>query len=759
MRKLVCAAIGFTAAITAAHYFLPLEVLLYASCICAVLSLAVLLSKAKLKRVLSLVLFFAALGFIWNFGHESLVIRPAEKLVGTSRIVEAQVVDYPKYGDSYSSVVLKLRGEDLPDAKVLVTDYEGIISDIKPGDIISIGLEFRSARLRFNVEDDYYLASGIFLRAYAEGECTVTGHRSPTFLDWPKELAHSLKAHILELFPEDVAPLVKALLTGDKTEFYEDDELYVSMKVAGLTHIIAVSGMHVSFIISLLSLWTGRRRMTAFLGIPLVWFFAAMMGFGPSVTRASVMITMLLIAPILRRENDPPTSLSAALLILLLINPQAVGSISLQLSFAAMAGIILITPGIHNAITTLYSNSGGLFRRALASVNGVFSASIGALVFTTPLVALHFGFVPLYSFLSNILCLWAMSTAFMVSYPICIIGALYFPLGSALAWLAAWLPRYTVVLVKSIADLPWAALYTSNNLVAWWLVFVYVVMWLPWIFRRKKAYRPVLPACICLISLAAVVFLSQSQSNDSPAVTALDVGQGQCIVASTERGTVVVDCGGRGSPVNAGDTAAEYLLSSGRREVELLVLTHLHDDHANGVVRLMNQVNVKRIAMPKVYESTDISDSILKTCYDNDTEIYYVVENTAVQMDTLSLELFAPIGSEDENERGLIILGDYGEFEFLVTGDAGSGTEKQFASFYPIGDIELLVVGHHGSKYSTSEYLLDAVTPDTAFISVGLNSYGHPTGEVLQRLAERDIAVLRTDLNGNITVMVGTDNG
>lgn len=758
MRKLLYAALGYTLALMLSHYLLPYEFLPYIALATAALSLAGLLFKGKLKLVWLIVLLAAAAGFIWNYTHEALIIRPAEKLVGTTQKVEARVTDYPGSGDNYTSLVVKLTGEGLPRCKVLVTDYENGLSALRPGDIVELELKFRSARIRYNTEDDYYLASGIFLRAYNEGEYTVISHRSPDFLDWPKELAYALKGHILELFPDDVAPLVKALLTGDKTELYDDDALYVALKIAGLSHIIAVSGMHVSFIIALLSLATGRRRMTAFLGIPLVWFFAAMMGFGPSVTRASVMISMLLTAPILRRENDSPTSLSAALLIILLANPQAIGSISLQLSFAAMVGIILVTPRIYRSISGLYSGD-GLLRKAFSSINAVFSSSVGALVFTTPLVALHFGYVPLYSVLSNMLCLWAMSTAFMLSYPICIIGAVFYPLGEALAWLVAWLPRYTIAVIKLIARLPWAALYTYNNLIAWWLVFVYAVMWLPWLLRGKRSYRPIIPICCCLVTLPVVAYLSHSLSASSPGVTAVDVGQGQCIVATTANGTAVIDCGGKGSAANAGDAAAEYLLSSGRRSVELLVLTHLHDDHANGVVRLMNYLDVKRIALPSDCQATEVGDSILEMCYDRDTEIYYISENTSMLIDGLELQLFAPIGSEDPNEKGLIVYGDYGEFEFLVTGDAGSGTERQFVGFYPVGDIELLVVGHHGSKYSTSDLLLDSTTPDTAFISVGVNSYGHPTDEVLDKLHSRGIDVYRTDQSGNITIMAGINNG
>ncbi len=754
MRKLMLAAIGYTSAIIIS-IFLPSKLNQYYFSIAAfVLVFSAFIFKNKVRKALIIMLISASLGFLWNSVYDSIFIKPAEELIDTECTVEARVLDYPSISDNYSTVLLRITDTDYPSSKVLVTDYNNQISQLKIGDIVDIDLKFRSARIRYNTEDDYYFSSGIFLRAYTNGECKIISHRTAAILDLPKLLSFKLKEHIMNLFPDDVAPLMKALLTGDKSNLYDNDKLYISMKKAGLSHIIAVSGMHVSFIISLIALICGRKRITTFIGIPLVWFFAAMMGFTPSVTRASLMITLLLIAPILGRENDSPTSLSLALLIFLIINPKAIANLSLQLSFAAMAGIILITPRIYGAILLHISNN-NLIARLIKGLAMVFSASVGSLIFTTPIAALNFGYVPLYSIIANILCLWAMSLAFTLAYPICIIGALCFPLGKFLALIISILPRCTQLIVSFIGRLPYSLIYTSNNLLALWIVFVYAVILISYKLKGNRAYRPTIPICCCIISLITVCFISKYSLQTEPSVSSVDVGQGQCIVANTDDSTVMIDCGGKGSAENAGDSAAEFLLSSGREEVDLLILTHLHDDHANGVVRLMSYLNVNMVAIPEDGKNSEIGDKIIKACYDNDTEVLYISDNTALFTDGLTLNVFAPIGSEDQNESGLIVLGDYGEFEFLVTGDVGSGTENQLVNMYSPGDIELLVVGHHGSKYSTSNLLLESTNPNYAFISVGTNSYGHPTNEVLDRLRNYNIEVFRTDINGNLTITVG----
>ena len=152
-----------------------------------------------------------------------------------------------------------------------------------------------------------------------------------------------------KIFPADTAVFMKSLMLGDKSEFYNDDALYCAMSRAGFMHIVAVSGMHVSFLVGLLQFILGRGRRSAVICIALVWLFVLVTGASPSAVRAGFMQSMLLMAPVLRRENDAVTSLSAILALILLSNPYAAASISLQLSFGAMAGIICFSGKLFEA--------------------------------------------------------------------------------------------------------------------------------------------------------------------------------------------------------------------------------------------------------------------------------------------------------------------------------------------------------------------------------------------------------------------------
>lgn len=715
---------------------------------------------AALAALLPPALLGAAAGFVWFWGYGALRVAPAEAFAGQERTVTAEVLRYAQLRDGYSSIRVRSADGLVPHVSMLVYDYSGdALASLRPGDRVELPLRLLSAAKRSGEDSDWYLSDRILLRGYLNGSVRVTGKSPWTFLYAPLAVGEAIKKQALTCFPADVAGLMKALLTGDRTELYQDDALYTAMRTAGFTHIIAVSGMHVGFLVTLLRLLTRRRRITCFVGVPLVLAFLAMAGFTPSVVRAGIMQILLLAAPLAGREDDPPTALAAAGLLILLANPLAVASLSFQLSFAAMAGLITVSPRMFDALAY---DSRGRYRlprsvpgKALHWICASLASSVGAAVFTTPLSALWFGCVPLYGIVTNLLCLWAMSAAFFLGYGVCLLGALWQPLGIAAGWAAGWLPRYAAFTVRHIARWPMASIYTAGNLGGWWLIFVYVLFPVSYALRGGERWRPVIPVCCALTGLAALSFTLRSALPGTLAVTALDVGQGQCLAAETENGAVLIDCGG-GLGVSAGDAAADHLLRAGRDRVDLLILTHFHDDHVGGTERLMHRLEVARLAIPAEYAENDYSAGILELCRETGTQVFEIDRDTLFWVDGLELTVFAPLGEGSVNDAGLLIFGDYGDFEFLVTGDAGAAVERTLTEHRDLGDIELLVAGHHGSAGSTTDTLLDAVTPDTVFISVGAgNRYGHPAAEVLERLEERHIRVYRTDRDGTVSLTVG----
>lgn len=750
----------------AQYVLLPHGGLLPVAVALVIATLAGLAFRGKWRLRIVLATGFAVVGVIWSFGHYQLFIAPAERLAGTQAALSARVTDYPEKGEnSYSVNILPLT-DGVPRVKCRLYSYDDI-SSLRPGDVIETTATFTSALTWRGEDTDYNTSRGIFAVAYAKGEVAVTGSWPGAFLYFPKTLSQALKAGIDNCWPADTAGFIKAIVTGDKSTLSEDAALYGAMGTAGLMHVVAVSGMHISFLLGLIQTLTGRRGRAAFIAVPIIVVFAAMTGGNPSVVRAGFMQVLLLLAPTLRRESDAITSISAVLALLLAVNPASAASVSLQLSFAAMAGIILITPRVYawfglkrsKSASAAAKATGKLKRYALASL----SSTIGALAFSTPLTALHFGYVALFSPLTNLLCLWAVSLCFSLGILIAFLGPAIPAAAACAAWVVSWPARYVFTVVTIIAKIPFAALYTVNNIAGWWLAFAYVIFIGTYLAKGKGKFNPILPICMTVTSLCVVMLLtfwtlSPVGGSAKAKIIVLDVGQGQCIAVLTEDSAVLIDCGSSGSSSAAASAASEVLAANGISRVDMLILTHFHADHANGAARLIAALDVERVVMPEENfdeDSDSIYNKIVSAAGEAGTELIYITEDSVISADGVEYYIWAPMGNYEENERGLIIMADFGEFEAVVTGDVNSYTERRLIRKAEFPDTELLVAGHHGSKYSTCEELIAALNPELAVISVGYNTYGHPSQEALDRLQAHGMEIYRTDISGNITIEVG----
>lgn len=760
MRKLAVFAFSFSAAIFLSKYALPPEWLWIAAALFAAIGLLALLLNGDARIRAMLLAFGLTFGFAWYSAYYTLVFKPYELLDGKTTVIRTEVSDYPQATGRGVSLYVKIKEDKSPlAAKVLLYADDG--TKLSPGDQIELNARLSKASVRYGEPTDYYISKGVFLIAYQKGEISLIPAEKLPLKYYPQHLSKLLKEKITDIYEGDTAPFMLALLTGDKTLLNKDLRLSSAMSSVGTSHVVAVSGMHLSFLAGMIMTLTRRKRIGRLVCIPVILIFMAMVGNTPSVVRAGIMQIFLLAAPLFKRESDPVTSLAAALMMLLLINPYSAGNVGLQLSFAATSGIVLLSGRINSYF--LSKTDKKLFKKPLFRVLWHFtiatlSSTLGALVFTTPLIAIHFNYVSLIAPLANVLTLWAVSFAFSGGLISVILGFLFSPAGKVAAWIGSWLVRYNTGLVIWLSGFRLASLSMLSTFTRLWLVFVYLLFgWL--IINRRRKPRLVIPICSAVITLCLSILLSgYIADRSSMTVTAVDVGQGQSIVVTTRRHTFIVDCGGNGAS-NAGSLTAQFLRSINRNTIDLLVITHFHSDHANGIARLIEQTNVRLLAMPYIDESFKYDEDYLSYCEKitelaerRGIEILYVTENLRLTDGETSICLYAPIGGDTENEKGIVAMFSVAENDALITGDITSALERRFVKLFELPDIEVLVAGHHGSKYSTSEELLDALSPETVLISVGYNTYGHPAEELLNRLSERNITVLRTDVLGNASV-------
>ena len=749
MRKLATAALSFSAAVFLANYILPARLVMAAALLCALLSAVLGFARRKWLRPAMIALLFFSLGLLEYSAFTRLTIDRAREYEGETREVRGTVLDYPDdYGD-YARLRIRICSDDLPHFKAIVYDNKRKLTGAEPGDSVSFTAKLSTADTLYGKPYDNYNVNGFYLRmSIKSGETLEKGGLSLRTL--PVRIHHFLCERVDSIFPADTRAFVKALMLGDKQDFYKDDALYVTMSRSGLMHVVAVSGMHVSFLVGLLGFLLGNGRRSAIGSIVLIWCFVLVTGGSASAVRAAFMQTLLLLAPILRRENDPVTSLSAVLALLLTASPLAARSVSLQMSFAAIAGILCFGQRLYESLLRPVPDR--LNCRATRYVPGVMASTLSVMVFTVPLTALHFSYVPLLSIVSNVACLWAVSLCFCLAWAACALSVIP-TLGTGAAWLCAWVVRYILFVAGAVARMPYAVLYLRSRSTFFWMVFGYAMLLLGFMLHRKRVLRVLLPLGMSLTLLAGIMLHTERYYRDNDCVTVLDVGQGQCITAFAGDATAVIDCGNTGTLDEAGAVAGEYLLSCGRREVDFLILTHLHTDHADGAVRLMEMLPVHTLILPADEEESDLHDKILACAERRGTRVEKLDGNARLRCGRLDAQVYKLADEGDLNERCLMVDLAVGDRHLLVTADSPKEQERRLAAQADLEDTDILIVGHHGSKYASSEELLREVGGGIAVISVGYNNYGQPAPETIKALENHAYEVKRTDEDGTVEIV------
>ena len=215
------------------------------------------------------------------------LLAPSDALAGEKRVISARVADFPDIYDTGEYLTVRVTDPELPGVKCRIASYDtDNFSALTPGDELTIPVKLLPARERNGQSVDTYAAQGIFLRATATGAPEVTGRWRFSFLYAPKALCRAVGGICKSVFPPDVQPFLTALLTGDKTDLYDDGAHYYPLADAGLAHVVAVSGMHVSILLGMIVLVCGeRRRLAAGIGIPVVVCFVLMTGAPASAVR------------------------------------------------------------------------------------------------------------------------------------------------------------------------------------------------------------------------------------------------------------------------------------------------------------------------------------------------------------------------------------------------------------------------------------------------------------------------------------------
>ena len=748
MRPLACVAFSFSAYCFAYTYLnfpfpspLVWLLLLIASCIAFI-------PRVKSLRIAALALAGISIAGLWTLFYESTVHAPAAELMGSECEISATALDH-SYQSTYGSTRVEVKIHSPVKAKAIVRLDESL--SVKPGDTLTLTAYIDSTSNES--VSRHYASRGFFITASQTGEVSIDEGSQNLIKYLPKHISHKIKQQVLSLFESEDGAIITALLTGDKTELNKNDELIYDLQRSGLSHLVAVSGMHVSFLLALVGLLIRSRRAANLVSLPLMVLFCAITGFAPGVVRACVMRLFVTVAWDNERVSDSVTSLLVALALLLAVNPYAACGISLQLSFASTLGLVLLSGKINAALRPRFPGGKSVYRRVFWRAGvfaaSVISASVSAWVFTAPLCAFYFDMISIVSPVANLLTLWSVPGAFMLGAAASVLGMIWLPLGVPFAFAAKLCVRYFTLIARVTGSGALAAVHISSLPIRLWMVLTYALIATALILKNRKKTVP-----LAALFSAALLSVSLLYINLSPlelSMNVLDVGQGSCTVFLSRETAVMVDCGGE----DAAQKALAKMRSHGLERLDALVITHLHEDHISGVKLLLSQLDVLCVVLPQGDENIikEIESSAGSKCV-------VIAASSEITVDTneLKLKIMLLRNPKSENDKGLAVLCSSGEVNALITGDMTTSGERQLCARYALPQCDVYVAGHHGDGDSSGDELLSVIRPQSAVISCGEdNMYGHPDYETVQRLKKYGAQVLRTDKNGDITLPLGEE--
>lgn len=543
----------------------------------------------------------------------------------------------------------------------------------------------------------------------------------------------------------DTAGLMVALVTGDRTGISADD--IEAMRTAGMSHLTAVSGMHLAVysagVLLLLGAVKARGALrSVLLGVALVWF-VFVTRFQPSVMRAGAMALILLYGSFRGRVGDARYALCVAVLVLLSVDPRLAASVGLQLSATATAGVLLVAPVVRRHLP----------KHMPRRVRDVVAVTFGAQLAVLPLLIGTFGEVSLVAFAANLLAVSFALGAAMVGF-VGAVGAVISPaLGSVVFYAATPLASVVLGVARFFGSLP--------MMISWrffWLTLLFGLAVVGLRRSRPLCHVAFQAAVLCLVAILVVVTVrlmpSFSGSDPRLVVTAIDVGQGDAWLVEYGGARILVDAG-------RDDAAARWMRRTGRRMVDLLVLTHPHRDHIGGAVDVLQRLTVGRVWMMTYDDDGHFADEVRAAAVRQavvltDPPVFRTVafgELLVTVLNPPTTRIYRGTTSEWNNES-IVLKVEAPTGSLLLTGDTEAPAHEVLLTSGMNLQADVLAVPHHGSA-TTDLSFLRAVQAHTAMISVGAdNTYGHPHREVLAELAALNMRIVRTDHSGTVSVVV-----
>ncbi|HBZ86202.1 MAG TPA: DNA internalization-related competence protein ComEC/Rec2 [Candidatus Edwardsbacteria bacterium] len=688
---------------------------------------------------------------------------------GSQQILLAKIISEPRRTDRgwrfVSRTIARRSGGSWQPADRKVMTYIGSPEESRPeyGDVLTVEGIWRKAAERRNPGGcDYrrYLerqeVSGIFtasrhrIISHSRGNIVVSGLIIP--------LRRYVRVTIERYLGGDPGSLLAGLLLGERYNLSRP--VREAFSDTGTAHVLAVSGLHaalMAFIIFIILRLLQLPKRAASLGTAAgLAIYTLLAGASPSIVRSSIMVGAVLLGGLFERRGNGLNMLGLAGLLILAFWPDAAWDIGFQLSFAATAGILILTRPIESLLFRTWGSA--LARKWILTPLAV---SLAAQIFTAPLLAWYFHRIPLISLVANLVVVPLTGLILALALAMVLLNLL----GGWVSWpIAASAYLFSKIMLESVSFFSRLKLGTINwPTVSWPQLALYAgICLLPFLWRR--AGKPRLAAISVVMAAAAVLVWQQALARPAGLrVTFLDVGQGDCALVEMPNGARYLIDAGLCTPTrdSGRDVILPFLRARGITRLDNVVISHSDADHCGGLSYLLDHLDIRNLVISDHPSSQPMFNRALEQARTGNVPLQAVSG-----YDTLcgiwpargflySREDLTPNG----NESSLILYLQYGRTNILFVGDMGPELEDILLQKGLLGRCRVLKVPHHGARPNNPEELAEIIRPELAVISVGEdNRFGHPAREAVENYTAIGSTVYRTDLCGAVIMESDGEN-
>lgn len=623
-------------------------------------------------------------------------------------------------------------------------------------DILSVGdiptikgkvKKFASATNEGEFDREKFYASQMILFALEPHEIIDKGKTGYNYRKLIYDVKDRLFSSLNKISSAEEIRTLCTMLLGEKSVLSEETkELYQN---AGISHILAISGLHISMIGMGLYAFLRKRRSGFVCSMVIcavtTYIYYFMSGATPTTERALVMFVLSMIAQTLGRSNDMLNSLGISVMILVSQNPFIVSYAGFVFSVISVMGVALVVKNIE----------GGKVKTAIFS-------SAAMQLSTLPVVAFYYFEIPTYAVFVNAIILPFMSVVFIFGLLAAFIGIVSTKIASIVIIPSVLILRGYDYICRFVSELGFSKIITGcpyvRDILIYYAVFLIVV-------ALTKKYKNLIAKIIYTCILVCMLFLLPRTFKPAQ-IDMLDVGQGDGIYIQTESEMHILIDGGSSTRKNVGENIIlPFLKYNGVAKIDYWFISHADEDHINGFMEILqSEYDIENIVIARAGSDDEKVKNIIEAAADKGTNVIQIAERDMFDFDDMNLYCLAP-GAQSKSENindnclTLLLVDRENGFKAIFGGDISSDVEKVIADKYNSKiDVDVYKVNHHGSKFSSSKQWLRTISPEVSIISCGKNnSYGHPHDDTLERLRKNNSTVYRTDYDGRIKIVLLND--